>query len=199
MVIRSVKSKEELLKAYKLVADVLKLAKTHPRDITYYTERYKESGKLIKMALEKNKLVGALFATPENNKQLLIGEIAVRSAFRGMGVGEKLFNSVEKTAKSMGFGKIVAGIRDGVEEFYIKCGYETKLFIQIPKKTEEIVKFNSFLETIPSEYTVERKESPDFIKIIIDAPTLGIEKSYQNNLRSIVPNGHTQILAFKYI
>jgi predicted GNAT family N-acyltransferase len=89
-----------------------------------YIEREKEGSDFLLGAFENDELIGCCILTPQNNSVVQLRQMAVRSDYRGKGIGAAIIMFAEKVAKQNHFSTLLMHARDPVIEFYKKCGYE---------------------------------------------------------------------------
>lgn len=123
--------KKELKEADELQQKILKPKnKRRYRTFGYIEKNYSKTSKLFIGAYDNNKLVGIAFGYIKRNK-ILLGEMAIDENYRGAGLGTKLLDFFEKQVIRVGKNKIILGVRESAEKFYMKRGYKPILFLQI--------------------------------------------------------------------
>lgn len=70
-----------------------------------------------------DKLIGGLILVPVDNEEIRVMQVAVDPARQGEGTGRKLIEYAEKTAKEIGYTKIVMHAMLSVVGFYEKLGF----------------------------------------------------------------------------
>jgi N-acetylglutamate synthase-like GNAT family acetyltransferase len=89
-----------------------------------YIERKKEKNDFLIGAFERNEIIGCCILTPRENTVLQLRQMAVRTDYRGKGVGVAIIEFAEEVAKEKKFSTLMMHARDPVIDFYKKCGYE---------------------------------------------------------------------------
>lgn len=70
-----------------------------------------------------DELIGGLILVPVDNEEIRVMQVAVDPARQGEGTGRKLIEYAEKTAKEIGYSKIVMHAMLSVVGFYEKLGF----------------------------------------------------------------------------
>lgn len=70
-----------------------------------------------------DELIGGLILVPVDNEEIRVMQVAVDPARQGEGTGRKLIEYAEKTAKEIGYTKIVMHAMLSVVGFYEKLGF----------------------------------------------------------------------------
>lgn len=73
---------------------------------------------------DDNEIVGACFYLPHTEDTIKLRQMAVDSTIQKQGVGSKLIEFVEKTAKEEGYTKIYLHARKEALDFYKKLGFQ---------------------------------------------------------------------------
>ena len=89
-----------------------------------YIDRENEKHDIFIGAFENNELIGCCVLTPKNNAIIQLRQMAVRSDYRGKGIGVAIIEFAEKLAKGNNFSTLMMHARNPVIDFYKKCGYE---------------------------------------------------------------------------
>ncbi|MBO5038706.1 MAG: GNAT family N-acetyltransferase [Alphaproteobacteria bacterium] len=70
-----------------------------------------------------DELIGGLILVPVDNEEIRVMQVAVDPARQGEGTGRKLIEYAEKTAKEIGYSRIVMHAMLSVVGFYEKLGF----------------------------------------------------------------------------
>lgn len=70
-----------------------------------------------------DKLIGGLIMVPVDNEEIRIMQVAVDDTRQGEGIGKKLIGYAEKTAKEIGYSRMVMHAMLSVVGFYEKLGF----------------------------------------------------------------------------
>lgn len=89
-----------------------------------YIEREKEKADFLIGAFDKDEVIGCCVVTPRDNSVIQLRQMAVRSDYRGKGIGVAIIEFAERVAKENSFSLLMMHARDAVIDFYKKCGYE---------------------------------------------------------------------------
>ena len=95
-----------------------------PIGLSIYDEKLDEAGDVHLLAYSGDAVVGCLILTAVGEGEVKMRQVAVKEKFRGQGVGHMLVEFSEKTAKDMGYTKIVLNARKESIGFYLKAGYQ---------------------------------------------------------------------------
>lgn len=71
-----------------------------------------------------DKLIGGLILVPVDNEEIRVMQVAVDPARQGEGTGRKLIEYAEKTAKEIGYDRLVMHAMLSVVGFYEKLGFK---------------------------------------------------------------------------
>ena len=71
-----------------------------------------------------DKLIGGLIMVPLDNEEIRVMQVAVDVVHQGEGIGKKLIEYAEKTAKEIGYSTIVMHAMLSVVGFYEKLGFK---------------------------------------------------------------------------
>jgi len=187
--IKTPNTESEVIEAYNFVKDILKLPEDHPRNLHFYINVFYKEPKYIVIAKEKDEVVGAVLSSEQDENTLLVGELAVDQKVRKIGLGSKLMNEIEQSARILKKKQVLLGALNTAEKFYMKIGYVPKLFVQLSG--------NNRLDEIKSHISdkIEWENTGDgFSKVIVD--TKGVNKKLQRNIQEEL-NAHTQYLFSK--
>ena len=88
-----------------------------------YIESEKEKHDLFIGAFENREMIGCCVLTPKTEDTLQLRQMAVRSDYRGKGVGTAIVEFAEEIARENNFSVLMMHARDAVINFYQKCGY----------------------------------------------------------------------------
>ena len=89
-----------------------------------YIEKTREQNDYLIGAFEKQELIGCCILTPIDNAIIQLRQMAVRSKYRGKGIGAAIIEFAEQLATENKFSILMMHARDPVLDFYKKCGYE---------------------------------------------------------------------------
>lgn len=91
-----------------------------------YINREGERLDILIGAFEANEIIGCCVLTPKMNGVMQLRQMAVRTDYRGKGIGAAIIEFAEEAAKENGFTVLMMHARNPVIDFYKKCGYETE-------------------------------------------------------------------------
>ena len=88
-----------------------------------YIEKEKEKYDILIGAFENNELIGCCVLSPKNDEIIQLRQMAVKTNYRGRGIGTAIIEFAEKVAKENSYTTLMMHARNGVIEFYKKNGY----------------------------------------------------------------------------
>jgi len=110
-----------------------------------------------------------------------------------MGIGSAMMQEVETRAKEIGQNTLVLGAVEEAEPFYLSCGFQPNLFIQLPELGGV-----ERLESMNEEYDVIWKaEREGWSRLMLRTP--GIDKGLQRKYDQAFPNCSTQYVFTKHV
>ena len=89
-----------------------------------YIDEKKEKDDFLIAAFEKDEMIGCCVLTPKDDRAVQLRQMAVRSHYRGKGIGAAIIDFAEKIARENNFLLVTMHARDPVIDFYKKCGYQ---------------------------------------------------------------------------
>jgi len=89
-----------------------------------YIEKTREQNDYLVGVFEKHKLIGCCILTPIDNAIIQLRQMAVRSKYRGKGIGAAIIEFAEQLVTENKFSILMMHARDPVLDFYKKCGYK---------------------------------------------------------------------------
>lgn len=89
-----------------------------------YIDREGERQDILIGASENHEIIGCCVLTPKTNGVIQLRQMAVRSDYRGKGIGAAIIDFAEEVAKENGFTVLMMHARNPVVDFYRKCGYQ---------------------------------------------------------------------------
>lgn len=189
--VRYVEAAEQLRDVWAFAETVLDLPKS-PRRIEYYLERLGRESQLMLFAEHDGNVCGCALASVDGG-HVLIGEMAVAAEWRRKGIGAAMMKELEKQARLMGYGTLLLGAREEAEPFYLSCGFQPNLFIQLPQPgcLEQLKSMNPDYEIVWSAQDTE------WSKLMLRTPR--IDKPLQRRYEQAFPNCHTQYVFTKKI
>jgi len=89
-----------------------------------YIRSENEKNDFLIAAFEKDEMIGCCVLTPKDDRAVQLRQMAVRSDYRGKGIGAAIIDFAEKVARENNFLLVTMHARDPVIDFYKKCGYQ---------------------------------------------------------------------------
>jgi predicted GNAT family N-acyltransferase len=90
-----------------------------------YIDKEAETTDILIGAFENNELIGCCVLTTRGNGVVQLRQMAVKSNYRGKGIGAAIVDFAEAVARKNAFATLMMHARDPVVGFYEKSGYET--------------------------------------------------------------------------
>jgi predicted GNAT family N-acyltransferase len=98
-----------------------------------------EAGELHLGAWDGERLVGCLLLAPRGGGEVQMRQVAVAHGEQGRGIGRRLVQEAEATARRRGWTRMILHARDTAVAFYLRLGYaiEGKPYVEvsIPHRT----------------------------------------------------------------
>jgi GNAT superfamily N-acetyltransferase len=129
-VIKTVQSLDQLRQVWSFAAPILELP-AGKHTLEYYIEQFARTPRLLVFAEGHSRICGCILASIEVD-HVLVGPVAVAADSRKMGIGKAMMREVEKQAKDIGQSTLILGSREEAEAFYLSCGFQPNLFVQLP-------------------------------------------------------------------
>jgi GNAT superfamily N-acetyltransferase len=126
-----VQTLDQLLQVWAFVAPILDLP-TGEHTLTYYTEQVAKTSRILVFAECGGRICGCILASSKD-EHILVGPVAVAEDSRRSGIGRAMMQEIEKQAKEMGQTTLILGALEEAEPFYLSCGFQPNLFIQLPE------------------------------------------------------------------
>jgi predicted GNAT family N-acyltransferase len=89
-----------------------------------YIKKENEKTDILIGTFDDDEIIGCCILTPIDDEVIQLRQMAVRSNYRGKGVGGAIIEFAEQVAKENKFSVLMMHARDPVIDFYKKCGYE---------------------------------------------------------------------------
>jgi GNAT superfamily N-acetyltransferase len=190
--VKTVQSVEQLRQVYAFASPILDLAGEDRHTLQYYTEQFARTPGLLVFAERGDRIRGCILASVEDD-HVLVGPVAVAEDSRRMGIGSAMMKEVERQAKRLGQTTLILGAREEAESFYLSCGFQPNLFIQLsePGSVEKLKSLNKQYEVI------WESEEGGWSKLMLRTPT--IDKGLQREYDRRFPNCATQYVFIKQI
>jgi GNAT superfamily N-acetyltransferase len=189
--IQTVKTDEQLQQVWSFAVPILDLP-TGKHTLAYYTEHLAQTPTLLVYAVQAERVCGCCLASLEED-HVLVGPVAVAEDMRRMGVGSVMLWEVEAQAKKLGQTTLILGAVEEAEPFYLRCGYQPNLFVQLPEESAV-----TRLGAINPGYEVVWQEERDgWTRIMLHTPR--IDKGLQRQYEKVFPGCYTQAVFVKTI
>ena len=190
--LKSIESVDELKQVYAFAVSVLGLP-TAKHTLAYYTEQLRIAPQLMLAAWRHSLVVGCALASIEGD-HVLVGPVAVAESARRQGVGAAMLGEVERQAKTLGQTTLILGALEEAEDFYLHCGFQPHLFIQVPEPA-----YVDQLKALNTKYVVvwEAQNDEGCSKLMLRTPQ--IDKALQAAYERQFPNCSTQTVFIKQI
>ncbi len=185
-------SVEELKQVYAFAVAVLGLP-TAKHTLEYYTQQLAIAPTLLIYVRYEGRIIGCMMGSIEDD-HVLVGPVAVAESYRGRGIGKAMVKELEARSKQLGHHTLILGAAEEAEPFYLKCGFDAHLFVQLP----EPARLNQ-LKALNPHYPVawEAKDDNGWSKLMLRTPK--IDKSLQERYERAFPSCATQTVFIKNI
>ncbi len=202
MTIRGFASLDELVAIHSRLAEMYGWTAPHAKQhLDEYISQFGSNPEWLFLAEDAGTVQGALLASDRGRDgSLLIGGLGVFPEYQRRGVGTALLAEVERRARQRGKVRLLLGAADDSEQFYLKCGFTPRLYIEITgdKSTATL---QSLLADRLAAYNVLWSDSGKTLngealsKAVLDIP--GLMPELRQSLERDVPGCHTQHLFTK--
>jgi len=189
--VQTIQTLDQLEQVWSFAISVLDLP-PGKHTLQYYTEQLPKTPTLLVFAEQDDRICGCVLASIEDD-HVLVGPVAVAEDCRRMGIGSAMMQEVETRAKEIGQNTLVLGAVEEAEPFYLSCGFQPNLFIQLPELGGV-----ERLESMNEEYDVIWKaEREGWSRLMLRTP--GIDKGLQRKYDQAFPNCSTQYVFTKHV
>lgn len=189
--VQTIQTLDQLKQVWSFAIPILDLP-TGKHTLQYYTEQLPKTPTLLVFAEQDDRICGCVLASIEDD-HVLVGPVAVAEDWRRMGIGSAMMQEVETRAKEIGQNTLILGAVAEAEPFYLSCGFQPNLFIQLPEPGAV-----ERLESMNEEYDVIWKaEQEGWSRLMLRTP--GIDKGLQRKYDQGFPNCSTQYVFTKHV
>lgn len=178
--VKTVQTLGKLQQAWFFAVPILDLP-TGKHTLRYYTEQLAKTPSLLIVAERNGRTCGSVLASIEED-HVLVGPVAVAEDSRRMGIGSAMMREVEARAKDLDQDTLVLGAVEEAEPFYLSCGFQPNLFIQLPEPN-----LVERLESLNERYDVIwRAEQEGWSKLMLHTPEIdkGLQRRYEQEFPS---------------
>ena len=189
--VKAVQTPEQLEQVYAFAAPILSLP-TGRHTLQYYAEQFAKTPQLLVFAEREGRTCGCILASVEED-HILVGPVAVAEDSRRMGIGSAMMKVVETRAREMGQNTLILGAREEAEPFYLSCGFQPNLFIQLPE-SDSVER----LKALNEQYKVIwESQQEGWSRLMLRTPQ--IDKALQRRYEQEFPACYTQYVFIKHI
>jgi len=189
--VKTVQTLEQLAQVYSFATPILKLP-SPGHALQVYIAHFDKTPQLLIFAERDGNICGCVLARIDED-HVLVGPVAVAEGLRRRGIGAAMMRELESQAKALRQDTILLGALEEDELFYVRCGYQPNLFIQLhePDSVER-------LEALNEGYAVVWKDERNGkSKLMLQMAT--IDKRLQKKYDQAFPNCYTQYVFIKHI
>ena len=189
--VTNVTTLDQLHQVWSFACTILKLpAGIHTQE--YYAQTFAKTPQLLILAERDGRVCGCVLASVEGD-HILVGAVAVAEDSRRMGIGRAMLEALEEAAKGAGRSTLILGARQEAEPFYLSCGFQPNLFIQLPEPDalERLKALNEGYEVL-----WEGQEEGSS-KLMLRTPQ--ISRSLQLKYEQTFPSCNTQYVFIKHL
>ena len=197
MAIRGFASLDELVAVQNRLAEMYGWSAPHAKQhLDEYISQFGSNPEWLFVAEEAGTVQGALLATDRGRDgSILISSFGVFPEYQRKGVGTALLAEAERLARQRGKVRLLLGAADDSEQFYLKCGFTPRLYIEITGN-ESAAAMQSLLTDRLAAYNVLWSDMGEQLsKAILDVP--GLMPELRQSLERDTPGRHTQHLFTK--
>ena len=190
--VKTIDTLEQLSQVHAFATEILALGEEHGHGLQRYTEAFAQTPELLVYAEEDGRIRGCILASIDGD-HVAVGPTAVAADSRRLGIGSAMMDEVVAAAKALGQTTLILGAREDAEPFYLSCGYEPNLFIQLhePDRAEALKALNETYEVI------WEREGDGWSRLMLRTPV--IDKDLQHRYDRAFPNCHTLYVFIKHI
>lgn len=163
-----------------------------PHTLERYLEQLVNAGQLLVYAVKDGRICGCILASVDGD-HILVGPVAVAENARRLGIGSAMMAKIETEAKNMGQTTLILGAREQAEPFYLSCGFQPNLFIQVPRPNL-LGELKSLNRTYEIAWKMEQESES---KLMLRTPV--IDKPLQHQYDQSFPDCSTQYVFIKKI
>ena len=157
-----------------------------------YNSVHAQTPSLLIVAKQAGAIVGCALGGIDDD-HVLVGPVAVSQPLRQRGIGRAMMTELERQTRAVGHNTLILGSAEDAEAFYLKCGYQPNLFVQLPDAAA-LPK----LKTVNHDYAVAWEAAQDgWSKLMLRTPR--IDRALQRRFESAFPACHTQTVFIKSI
>lgn len=202
MTIRGFASLDELVAVQNRLAEMYGWSAPHAKQhLDEDISQFGSNPEWLFVAEEAGDVQGALLASDRGRDgSLLISSFGVFPEYQRRGVGTALLAEAERRARQRGKVRLLMGAADDSEQFYLKCGFTPRLYIEITGENSADT-LQSLLADRLAAYNVlwsdrgKTLNGEALSKAILDVP--GLMPALRQSLERDVPGCHTQHLFTK--
>jgi predicted GNAT family N-acyltransferase len=89
-----------------------------------YIDRKKEQYDILIGAFENDQMIGCCILSPKNDDTIQLRQMAVKTNYRGRGIGKEIIEFAEQVAKENNYSILMMHARNPVIAFYKRNGYQ---------------------------------------------------------------------------
>ena len=190
--VRHVATLDQLAHVHAFATEILDLREEHGHSLQRYTEAFAQTPQLLVYAEGDARIRGCILASIDGD-HVAVGPTAVAADSRRLGIGSAMMEEVVAQAKALGQNTLILGAVEEAERFYLSCGYEPNLFIQLPEPDGV-----GALKALNASYeAIWESEGNDWSRLMLKTPN--IDKDLQHRYDRGFPNCHTSYVFIKHI
>ena len=191
--VQTIQTLDQLKQVWSFVTPILEPPTgTGKHTLHYYTEQLTKTPTLLIFAKQDDRVCGCVLASIEED-HVLVGPVAVAEDSRRRRIGSAMMQEVEIRARELDQNTLILGAREEAEPFYLSCGFQPNLFIQLPEANSV-----ERLESLNEKYEVVwQAEQDDWSRLMLRTPV--IDKNLQRKYDQEFPNCYIQYVFIKHI
>ena len=189
--VRTVQSVHQLRQVYAFAAPILGLP-VGKHTLEYYSQQFAIAPQLLIFAERDGRICGCMLASVEDD-HVLVGPVAVAEDSRRAGIGSAMIREAEQRSKEMGQHTLILGALEEAEIFYLSCGFQPNLFIQLPKSNSV-----KRLRSVNDAYEVVwESQQGGWARLMLRTPR--IDKDLQREYERRFPDCSAQYVFVKHV
>jgi len=193
VVVSSVHSEEQLRRVYGFAATVLGLADETKHTLAYYQAQLGVApGLLVFAGTATGTVCGSMLSSIEGD-HVLVGPVAVDPARRRQGIGRAMMQRLEEQARQLGQRTLILGSRREAEAFYLSCGFQPNLFVQLAEP-DALPRLRGLRRSYEVAWSAAQG---GYAKLMLRTPT--VDRSLEDEYRRQFPACATQYVFIKHL
>ncbi len=189
--VKMVQTLEQLAQVYAFATPILDLPSPN-HSLQDYVPHLTKMPQLLVYAERDNRICGCILARIDED-HVLVGPVAVAEDSRRRGIGSAMMRQLEANAKELGQDSLLLGAREEAAPFYVSCGFQPHLFIQL-HEPDSLARLQALNEGYEIAWQSEENGKS---KLMLRMAR--VDKDLQHKYEQTFPNCYTQYVFIKNI